>query len=127
MDARNHGDSPHSPLMSYEAMTEDLIHFLSTHSIEKCSLLGHSMGGKVAMTTALRQPDMVDRLVVVDVAPTRTSGTQDMLQYIAALRSLDLRTVRKNADADQALSEDIPVSSYCSMHACGSYVTDLGP
>ena len=127
MDARNHGDSPHSPLMSYEAMTEDLIHFLSTHSIEKCSLLGHSMGGKVAMTTALRQPDMVDRLVVVDVAPTRTSGTQDMLQYIAALRSLDLQTVRKNADADQALSEDIPVSSYCSMHACGSFVTDLGP
>ena len=127
MDARNHGDSPHSPLMSYEAMTEDLIHFLSTHSIEKCSLLGHSMGGKVAMTTALRQPDMVDRLVVVDVAPTCTSGTQDMLQYIAALRSLDLRTVRKNADADQALSEDIPVSSYCSMHACGSFVTDLGP
>ena len=74
------------------------------------------MGGKVAMTTALRQPDMVDRLVVVDVAPTHTSGTQDMLQYIAALRSLDLQTVRKNTDADHALSEDIPVSSYCSMH-----------
>ena len=53
--------------------------------------------------------------------------TQDMLQYIAALRSLDLRTVRKNADADQALSENIPVSSYCSMHACGSFVTDLSP
>ena len=127
MDARNHGDSPHSRLMSYEAMTEDLIHFLNIHSIEKCSLLGHSMGGKVAMTTTLRQPDMVDRLVVVDVAPTRTSGTQDMLQYIAALRSLDLQTVRKNADADQALSENIPVSSYCSMHACGSFVTDLSP
>lgn len=117
MDARNHGDSPHSPLMSYEAMTEDLIHFLNTHSLKKCSLLGHSMGGKVAMTTALRQPDVVDRLVVVDVAPARTSGTQDMLQYIAALQSLDLRTVRKNTDADQALSEDIPVSSYL-LNAC---------
>ena len=121
MDARNHGNSPHSPLMSYEAMSEDLIHFLSTHSIKKCSLLGHSMGGKLAMATTLQHPDAVDRLVVVDVAPTRAPGTQDILQYVAALQSLDLQAVRQKADADQALSKDIPVSSYL-LKACASFI-----
>ena len=124
MDARNHGDSPHSPLMSYEAMSEDLINFLNTHSIGKCSLLGHSMGGKVAMTTTLQHPEMVDRLVVVDVAPTHTLGKQDILQYIATLRSLDLQAVRKRIDADRALSKDIPVSSFMLNAGMCIFVND---
>ena len=110
MDARNHGDSPHSSVMSYEAMGEDLIHFLKAHHIEKCSLLGHSMGGKIVMATTLQNPDVTNRLVVVDVAPTRAPGTQDMLQYVAALKSLDLQAISRKTDADEALSNDIPVS-----------------
>lgn len=55
VDARNHGNSPHSPALTYEAMTSDLKHLLGQLHIEKCVLIGHSMGGKTAMTTALTQ------------------------------------------------------------------------
>ena len=55
VDARNHGNSPHSPELNYEAMAEDLKHLLAQLHIEKCVLIGHSMGGKTAMTTALTQ------------------------------------------------------------------------
>ncbi|KTF85389.1 hypothetical protein cypCar_00033926 [Cyprinus carpio] len=55
VDARNHGKSPHSPVLTYKAMTDDLTHLLGQLHIGKCVLIGHSMGGKVAMTTALSQ------------------------------------------------------------------------
>ncbi|KAK1882878.1 Protein ABHD11 [Dissostichus eleginoides] len=64
VDARNHGNSPHSPELNYEAMAEDLKHLLAQLHIEKCVLIGHSMGGKTAMTTALTQAGLVERLVV---------------------------------------------------------------
>lgn len=55
LDARNHGGSPHSPLMTYEAMSLDVQHLLTRLGITKCILLGHSMGGKTAMTLALQR------------------------------------------------------------------------
>lgn len=55
VDARNHGSSPHSPLMTYEAMSLDVQHLLTHLGITKCILLGHSMGGKTAMTLALQR------------------------------------------------------------------------
>lgn len=55
VDARNHGGSPHSPLMTYEAMSLDVQHLLTHLGITKCILLGHSMGGKTAMTLALQR------------------------------------------------------------------------
>ncbi|XP_074778843.1 sn-1-specific diacylglycerol lipase ABHD11 isoform X3 [Athene noctua] len=65
LDARNHGSSPHSPLMTYEAMSLDVQHLLTRLGITKCILLGHSMGGKTAMTLALQRsvkiPDGLSR------------------------------------------------------------------
>jgi len=55
MDARNHGSSPHSPLMTYEAMSVDVQHLLAHLGIHKCILVGHSMGGKTAMVLALQR------------------------------------------------------------------------
>lgn len=55
VDARNHGSSPHSPVMTYEAMSLDVQHLLSRLGITKCILVGHSMGGKTAMTLALQR------------------------------------------------------------------------
>lgn len=55
LDARNHGSSPHSPLMTYEAMSLDVQHLLARLGISKCILLGHSMGGKTAMALALQR------------------------------------------------------------------------
>lgn len=71
LDQRNHGRSPHTEEMNYLLMAEDLRHFMESRWIHKAHLIGHSMGGKVAMQFALEYPDMVDKLIVVDIGPGR--------------------------------------------------------
>ena len=69
IDLRNHGKSPHSIKFSYELMCEDLLDFFKEHGIERASIIGHSMGGKVAMKFALTHPNFIQKLIVVDIAP----------------------------------------------------------
>jgi len=69
IDLRNHGKSPHSIEFSYELMCEDLLDFFKEHGIERASIIGHSMGGKVAMKFALTHPNFIQKLIVVDIAP----------------------------------------------------------
>lgn len=71
VDLRNHGKSPHSTDFSYQIMVDDLCEFFEQHSIKKAHLLGHSMGGKVAMKFAMQHPVKVEKLVVADVAPVQ--------------------------------------------------------
>jgi pimeloyl-ACP methyl ester carboxylesterase len=105
-DLRNHGASPWADGMSYGEMVEDLRASLRSRGIERAALLGHSMGGKVAMLTALLHPGEVDRLVVVDIAPSTNQPT--LLAYIRAMRAADLRGVRRRAEADLQLAEAVP-------------------
>lgn len=74
LDARNHGDSPHTNEMSLELMSSDLIGFLSGSGIARCVLIGHSMGGRTAMLTALQHPKLIESLIVVDVSPASSLG-----------------------------------------------------
>lgn len=69
IDQRNHGRSPHSPFHSYEDLSHDIRGFCNEHEIRDCYLLGHSMGGKTAMTFTLQYPGIVKKLVVVDISP----------------------------------------------------------
>ncbi len=69
LDLRNHGDSPHIKGMSYREMYEDVIKVAKAENITSFHLLGHSMGGKVAMQLALAHPELVESLIVVDIAP----------------------------------------------------------
>lgn len=69
VDQRNHGRSPQSPDHTYEAMKEDLAEFFRVNQIEKATVIGHSMGGKTAMAFAADYPEMVEKLVVVDIVP----------------------------------------------------------
>ena len=69
VDQRNHGRSPHCNTHSYEAMKEDIVRFFKDREIEKASLIGHSMGGKVAMAFAADYPELIEKLVIVDIAP----------------------------------------------------------
>jgi esterase len=68
-DLRNHGASPHQPTNTYEEMTNDLYDFFKVHGIENAYLIGHSMGGKVAMRFAAENPEKVNRLMIIDIAP----------------------------------------------------------
>ncbi|XP_065143078.1 sn-1-specific diacylglycerol lipase ABHD11 [Paramisgurnus dabryanus] len=90
VDARNHGKSPHNPVLNYETMTYDLTHLLAQLHIGKCVLIGHSMGGKVAMTTALSQPSLVERLVVVDISPAQTTAHTNFNAYIQAMKDVKI-------------------------------------
>ncbi|KAG8177955.1 hypothetical protein JTE90_011847 [Oedothorax gibbosus] len=69
VDARNHGSSERSENFNYDILSDDLRHFMDTHNIDKACLVGHSMGGLVVMTLALKSPDRVEKLVVEDVSP----------------------------------------------------------
>ena len=112
LDARNHGDSPHSKDMSYEHMAKDVMRLWEDHGIRKSVLLGHSMGGKTAMVTSLLYPDLVEQLVVVDVAPTTYSGAlggDSMDKLVSILAGLPLASIKSRADADELLKVDVPV------------------
>jgi len=105
-DARNHGRSPHNAQMTYPAMAQDIVDWLTILGIEQAVLVGHSMGGKTAMTLALTTPQMLTKLAVIDIAPVRYTHTH--LSLIEAMRGLDLATLRSRGEADRALAENIP-------------------
>ncbi|WP_397471116.1 alpha/beta fold hydrolase, partial [Rheinheimera sp.] len=69
VDVRNHGRSGHSEQMNYNLMADDLAQTLDALNVSKAALLGHSMGGKLAMTFALLYPQRVTKLIAADVAP----------------------------------------------------------
>jgi esterase len=105
-DLRNHGASPWADAMSYGEMVEDLRASFRARGIGHAALLGHSMGGKVAMLTALLHPGEVDRLVVVDIAPADNPPT--LLAYVRAMRAMDLHGVSRRSEADLQLAGAVP-------------------
>ncbi|XP_063002817.1 sn-1-specific diacylglycerol lipase ABHD11 [Elgaria multicarinata webbii] len=90
VDARNHGDSPHSPLMTYEAMSGDVHLLLRQLRLSRCVLIGHSMGGKTAMVLTLKWPELVERLVCVDISPSETTAVTSFHNFIAAMKVVDI-------------------------------------
>jgi pimeloyl-ACP methyl ester carboxylesterase len=106
VDQRNHGRSPHASEMSYQLMAEDLQELLAAQQLGSVNLLGHSMGGKTAMVFSLTHPDLVNKLVVVDMAP-RTYPPQH-LEILKALLSLDLRSFKSRAEIESELAPSIP-------------------
>jgi esterase len=105
LDLRNHGASPWADQMTYGQMADDVRAFLERHGIAAAALIGHSMGGKVAMRLALDHGERVLRLVVVDIAPVAYRRTFNA--YVDAMRSLDLSQVTRRSDADALLAEQI--------------------
>lgn len=104
LDLRNHGRSPHSNFMSYSSMADDVWEFMQKQRLHNAILIGHSMGGKVAMKFTDKYPDKVSGLVVVDIAPKRYKNGHDL--YFRAMRNLDLNATSRKEIEDQ-LSKSI--------------------
>jgi pimeloyl-ACP methyl ester carboxylesterase len=103
IDLRNHGKSPHSTDFNYDVMSEDVLGYMKDHKIQKPILLGHSLGGKVAMKFAFTYPDKIDKLIVADIAP-RKYNTDFHQNLLSALYKLPLEDFTKREEVDHALS-----------------------
>jgi esterase len=107
-DLRNHGDSPWDSDHSYAAMAQDIAEFMQTHALEAPILVGHSMGGKVAMELALTpHTPPLGGLVVVDIAP-RAYRSRYHHGILEALCAMHPETLDSRAEADAELEADIP-------------------
>lgn len=107
-DLRNHGQSPHSPTFNYMAMADDLLEFIEDHNLTNPMIIGHSMGGKVAMTFALEHPEMVNKLVVVDISPRKYPGRNVHFDMISAMMSVNFEAVSTREEVEQLLLQSIP-------------------
>ena len=105
LDLRNHGRSSHADEFSYPALTGDLLEFLADQQFELASLVGHSLGGKVAMHFALLHPARVTKLVVVDIAPKAYPPRHE--NTLASLLALDLAGARTREDLDAMLAPSV--------------------
>lgn len=106
IDLRNHGASPHHDNMNYAAMTSDLSETLNASGHAEVLLLGHSMGGKVAMQFACQFPERVKKLIVVDIAPRPYASTHQ--QILDAMSRIDLSQLTRRSDADSTLAAAEP-------------------
>lgn len=113
VDVRNHGHSPHCNEISYPLMAQDMLDTLDHHGIEKVSVAGHSMGGKIAMALCALAPERIERLVVIDIAPVdyRTRHHDTIFSAIQAVsasgvrvRSQAARIMRQHTDEESVIA-----------------------
>ncbi|THV05638.1 alpha/beta-hydrolase, partial [Dendrothele bispora CBS 962.96] len=108
LDLRNHGESPHAKPMTYPQMALDVTHFIQKHNLERISLVGHSMGGKVAMTTVLGRylpPSTIANLVVADIAPIKGKVSRASVSYFEAMKKIESMKLKTKKEARNVLAE----------------------
>ena len=113
VDQRNHGHSPFSESHTFNDMRSDLEEFFEAHNIEKAILLGHSMGGKVAMWFAADFPEKVEKLVIADIAPKDYLLLKEDSQFylhqniLLAMQEIDFTKIKSRSDVDDFLAQKI--------------------
>ena len=105
VDLRNHGNSPHSDEFDYDVMVKDVVELMDDEGLKKAHILGHSMGGKVAMHLATQHADRVDKLIVVDIAPKYYPPHHQ--QIFEGFHSVDLDNLENRKDADEQMAKVI--------------------
>lgn len=106
VDQRNHGQSPHDSEFSYPAMVKDLSDFIEEHRLENPIVIGHSMGGKVAMNFAVAHPEKPEKLIVVDISPKPYNLEHYVI--IEGLKAIPINTITSRNEADAALADFVP-------------------
>ncbi|GLR17770.1 alpha/beta fold hydrolase [Portibacter lacus] len=105
LDLRNHGKSPHSEEWSIELMAQDVRDFMEANWIHKATIMGHSMGGKVAMELALTEADLVDKLIVVDIGPKAYKPGHELI--FQGLESVPIAEVSSRTEAEEYLAKSV--------------------
>jgi len=108
LDLRNHGRSFHSDTFNYQAMADDIVAYCKANNLDKVDVIGHSMGGKVAMFLAVTYPELVNKLIVADISPKYyTPHHQDV---IAALNAVDFSTNPSRNDVQETIEKYVTES-----------------
>ncbi len=105
IDLRNHGKSFHADEFSYEVMVEDVKQYCNYHQLTNCVILGHSMGGKVAMLLATTYPELVSKLIVADIGPKYYAPHHQTI--LAGLNAIDFSKKPSRGDVEEELSKYI--------------------
>jgi pimeloyl-ACP methyl ester carboxylesterase len=109
LDMPNHGRSPWTERFDYLELADLVAADVSTWGgDEPVALVGHSMGGKIAMCLALRHPQLVERLAVVDIAPVAYDSGREFIGYTRTMRALDTSTMERRSEADEAMTDAVP-------------------
>ncbi|KAK9700368.1 hypothetical protein K7432_012224 [Basidiobolus ranarum] len=108
VDLRNHGESPHLEPLNYEALAEDVSEFLKEKGLTKVNVIGHSMGGKVAMTLGLNKPAQLEKLIVADMSPVNAKLSNDFYYYIDSMKKVEEGKHTKQSTAEADLMQYIP-------------------
>lgn len=126
VDLPNHGRSPWSDEVTYESMADVVVEHLSSITEQApVTLVGHSMGGKVAMLVALTHPELVGRLAVIDISPVERN-TADLIRYLDAMLCMDLESLATRSDADNRLHMAVPDPVVRAFLLQGLRRTDTG-
>ncbi|GAB4237426.1 MAG: alpha/beta fold hydrolase [Ekhidna sp.] len=105
VDLRNHGKSPHSSTFNYEVMVADVVELMKDEKLDKAHIIGHSMGGKVAMHMATTHPQLIGRLIIVDIAPKYYPPHHQ--QIFEGFHAVDLNAIETRQEADQQMASVI--------------------
>jgi esterase len=124
MDLRNHGMSAHDPLINYASMSEDVLESLDLLNLEQVDLLGHSMGGKVAMQLAFNYPQRLRSLLIADIAPVAYEPNHQRI--LAGLNSIDLAALKSRKQALDLLMEYEPDARVCQFLLKSLYKNEVG-
>jgi len=103
VDQRNHGQSPHTNEFNYDVLAGDLHEFLSSNNIHNPVLIGHSLGGKTAMKFATNHPELLGKLIIVDIAPRNYPVKHDRI--LEGLKALPVNSINSRNEADDYLSK----------------------
>ncbi|MCY4562288.1 MAG: alpha/beta fold hydrolase [Flavobacteriaceae bacterium] len=109
IDLRNHGKSFWSDDMDFDLMSTDIFRYLHDKDIDKCSILGHSLGGRLAMKFSASYPDLVDRLIVVDIGPSQYTSRHN--QLFQGLNRVLKTPPKSRVQANELLKKFIPLES----------------
>ena len=106
IDQRNHGKSPHSDVFSYEVLAEDIKQYCEAKDLKNVILMGHSMGGKTAMLTTCLYTELIEKLIVVDIAPKYYAPHHQ--EILKGLEALSKENLTSRGDAEDFLEQFVP-------------------
>lgn len=107
-DLRNHGQSPHSRVFDLPSLEADILELIESLELSQVCLMGHSLGGKIAMEISLHEPQLVGKLVVVDISPRKYPVRKEHVQLLHAMMHLDLSGLKSRVEAENQLKQWIP-------------------